>query len=235
MTMSTLDPQRSTIAQVWNFKGDADEYEALLHRTARAFPRSTPVMICWGVDLLTKTPWWVIPLFWYPLCISAVITGIELGASSWTAVAGVSVWPVLEYVMHRFIFHHKPGTRVSRTLSYSLHGLHHAFPNDKYRLVLPVTLSVPWSFLYMFVCMQAMSPPAALTFTAGTATSYATYDILHYVIHHMHRVRRWRLFAAAKHRHINLHHMRNWDADYGITTGVVDSVIHHINRRRDYK
>ena len=228
MAMTTLDPQRSTVAQVWHFKGDAHEYEALLHRTARAFPRATPVMFCWGLDVFTKTPWWVVPLFWVPLSLSVMTTGVnELGASPWAVVAGIAVWPVLEYIMHRWVFHAIPGNRVTRMLLYAMHGMHHAFPGDRYRLVLPLTLSIPWAFLYLLACALVVSTPVALVFTAGTALAYTGYDVQHYVIHHMRSVRRWRLFAAAKRRHINQHHMGNWDANYGITSGAIDAIARH--------
>ena len=147
------------------------------------------------------------------------------GASSWAAVAGIAVWPVLEYVMHRWVFHATPRNKVSRVLLYAMHGMHHAFPGDRYRLVLPLTLSVLWAGMYMLACTWFMSSPTALVFTAGTASAYALYDVTHYVIHHMHTVRRWRVFAAAKQRHINRHHMGDdWDANFGITTGALDAV-----------
>jgi hypothetical protein len=223
MPLSTLDPRRSTVAQVWRFAGDAEEYEALLRRTARAFPRATPVMLCWGVDVLTKCPWWLVPLFWGPLSLAMMATGVgDHGVSPWVVAGGVGAWPAIEYILHRFVFHHVPRSRVSRVLLYMLHGCHHAFPGDPLRLVLPLTMSVPWAFALLLCASLAMPVPCAMVLTGAIAAAYTAYDVTHYVVHHMTRVRRWRLFAYAKQRHINQHHMGDWNSSYGITSGAVD-------------
>ena len=225
MPLSTLDPRRSTVAQVWRFAGDAEEYEALLRRTARAFPRATPVMLCWGVDVLTKSPWWLVPLFWGPLSLAMIATGLERGVSSWVVVAGMGAWPLIEYFLHRFVFHHVPRSRAGRVLSFMLHGVHHAFPGDPLRLVLPLPVSVTWAFVFLICASLAMPVPTATVLIGSVAAAYMGYDVTHYVVHHASRVRRWRLFASAKQRHINQHHMGDWSSSYGITSGAVDALV----------
>ena len=50
----------------------------------------------------------------------------------------------VEYMMHRFLFHgeqywmqHVPKNSFFYLAHFMLHGIHHAFPQDKHRLVLP--------------------------------------------------------------------------------------------------
>ena len=64
-----------------------------------------------------------------------------------TMVVGVNTFFFWEYMLHRFLFHgehgwmeYVPKTRLFYWLHFMLHGLHHAFPQDKHRLVLPPML-----------------------------------------------------------------------------------------------
>lgn len=56
---------------------------------------------------------------------------------------GIFSFTLLEYVLHRFVFHSEkmlPNNRVIRYLHYALHGIHHTLPNDPDRLVYPPVL-----------------------------------------------------------------------------------------------
>lgn len=60
---------------------------------------------------------------------------------SW--IVGCIVWTILEYVLHRFLFHldyYLPDHNVAIFLHFLLHGVHHYLPMDKLRLVMPPTL-----------------------------------------------------------------------------------------------
>ncbi len=55
-----------------------------------------------------------------------------------TCLTGVLLWTLTEYLLHRFLFHMKPkDTFESKARLFLMHGYHHEFPNDKYRLVAP--------------------------------------------------------------------------------------------------
>src|SRR5437016_611095 len=60
---------------------------------------------------------------------------------------GVLLWTLLEYVIHRYVFHYEPKTRVGKRLHYVIHGVHHDFPNDGRSLVMPPSISGPLAFL----------------------------------------------------------------------------------------
>jgi hypothetical protein len=42
------------------------------------------------------------------------------------AAAGIAVWTLTEYLMHRYAFHFVPRTRAGVALAYLSHGVHHA-------------------------------------------------------------------------------------------------------------
>src|SRR3954471_6183123 len=50
-------------------------------------------------------------------------------------VFGVLVWTLLEYVIHRSLFHSEPKPRIGKLLHFIMHGVHHDYPNDATRLV----------------------------------------------------------------------------------------------------
>ena len=40
-------------------------------------------------------------------------------------VFGVLIWTLLEYVVHRYVFHYEPKSRAGKTLHFIIHGVHH--------------------------------------------------------------------------------------------------------------
>ncbi len=57
---------------------------------------------------------------------------------------GIAFWTLGENVGHRFLFHGEdywmkyiPNNKEIRTFHFLIHGIHHAFPMDRYRLVFP--------------------------------------------------------------------------------------------------
>lgn len=68
-----------------------------------------------------------------------------------TFLIGVFSFTLLEYVLHRFVFHSEkwlPNNRIIRYLHYTLHGIHHTLPNDPDRLVYPPIL---FTFTYLIL------------------------------------------------------------------------------------
>jgi hypothetical protein len=93
-------------------------------------------------------------------------------------LAGLFIWSLLEYVAHRASFHHAPSSRLQLAFGYLMHGVHHAYPDDSRRWVMPLGVTVPIAtVLYLLVGRLA---PAAF---AGFLHGYLTYDLLHYFIH----------------------------------------------------
>ena len=58
-----------------------------------------------------------------------------------------SAWSLAEYLLHRFVFHFEPDTRWGRRLHFIIHGVHHDYPHDPMRLVMPPSVSVPLAIL----------------------------------------------------------------------------------------
>src|SRR6201984_814382 len=96
---------------------------------------------------------------------------------------GVLSWTLLEYIIHRYVFHYEPKSRLGKRLHFIIHGVHHDYPNDARRLVMPPSISVPLAFLFygLFFLIFGSLAPAVF---AGLVFGYVCYDMLHYATHH---------------------------------------------------
>src|SRR5438093_4070407 len=130
-----------------------------------------------------------IPLILYlPVIVYMLYVSLRQRQLSFVAVValfllGVLLWTLIEYLIHRYVFHYEPKTRVGKRLHYVIHGVHHDYPNDARRLVMPPSISVPLAFLFyaIFLLIFWRLTPAVF---AGLVFGYVCYDMLHYATHH---------------------------------------------------
>ena len=133
---------------------------------------------------------------------------------------GVLMWTLLEYVVHRYVFHYEPKTRPGKMLHFIIHGVHHDYPNDASRLVLPPVISVPMAVLLYFLftfTFRGYAPPIS----AGFALGYVCYDMIHYATHHFAMKNRVGLWL--KHYHLR-HHYKEDEAGFGVSSPLWDYV-----------
>ena len=57
--------------------------------------------------------------------------------SALLTLAGIGIWTLTEYWLHRLVFHWEPDNAFGRRMHFIIHGIHHDHPNDKLRLVMP--------------------------------------------------------------------------------------------------
>lgn len=159
---------------------------------------------------------------------SAVLDSAE---KAWYVVplgvfVGWFVWTFVEYTMHRFIFHYHPKTERLKRVFFVMHGVHHAQPMCKTRLVMPPAISVPvalvFFLLFQFLTVRVLGAPEWLNpVFGGFIGGYLVYDLMHYSIHHS-SVRSGIFFA------IRTHHLRHHGAcsfmRYGVTFSLWDHV-----------
>src|SRR5512138_962637 len=74
-----------------------------------------------------------------PLVRGGSFAGLVLPA----LLIGLFLWTFAEYTLHRFLFHYKPRSPRQERIFFLFHGIHHAQPQVKTRLVMPFPVSVP--------------------------------------------------------------------------------------------
>lgn len=166
------------------------------------------------------------PLLYLPvvaICLVLAIGRDDLAVPSVIGIflLGLASWTLAEYLLHRFVFHFEPDTRWGRRLHFIIHGVHHEYPHDPMRLVMPPSVSVPLAILVFLLFRLLVGPVWSLPFFAGFLVGYLFYDMTHFHIHH-HRSDN-RLSLALRRYHYR-HHFQQSDRGYGVTSSLWDRV-----------
>lgn len=137
-------------------------------------------------------------------------------------VLGLVTWTLAEYWLHRLIFHWTKDTPRGRRIHFLLHGVHHDFPNDKDRLVMPLLTSAPLAVIFytLFYVLLGGVKYAEPVY-AGFALGYLCYDGTHYAVHHFKQSSRIGRFLK---RHHMLHHHADHDGGFGVSSPLWDIV-----------
>ncbi len=157
----------------------------------------------------------------YPLVILALLAFQLMRAGAWRfwalggfVLAGIAIWTLFEYLLHRYVLHHVP-------IVHDMHEAHHADP--------AALVGTPsWLSLLMFLVGALLpswwglgsAPASALT--AGMMFGYLCYVGVHHVTHHW-RLRPGSVLYRLKHRHAR-HHFAKTPGNFGVTTPFWDMV-----------
>lgn len=149
----------------------------------------------------------------------------EIGVLAYLAwvLMGLFVWSVTEYVLHRFIFHYHPSSNFGKKLHFIFHGVHHDFPKDRLRLVMPPIVSIPLALGFFLLYRLFIPTPGLYAFFGAFLTGYLIYDMFHYAIHHLDV--KGKLWNALKTHHLK-HHYVDPNKGYGVSSPLWDVIIH---------
>ncbi|MBI5326554.1 MAG: sterol desaturase family protein [Ignavibacteriae bacterium] len=170
---------------------------------------------------------WSVPLFLYVpiVCFflfkTIFINQLSLFNLSSLFVLGMIFWSILEYFLHRFVFHYEPKSETGKKLSFIMHGIHHAYPNDSKRLVMPPSISVPLGIFFYFLTVYIFGSQHQSPFYAGLVSGYLCYDMMHYAVHHS--AIRNKFFLKIKSNHMK-HHYQVPGKGYGVSQPLWDYV-----------
>jgi sterol desaturase/sphingolipid hydroxylase (fatty acid hydroxylase superfamily) len=136
--------------------------------------------------------------------------------ASWLAVAafGLALWTLVEYFIHRVIFHNVPFFR-------TLHNAHHK--NPKALIDSPIWTSLTVVFVIVLApSVWFFGSHLGTAFAFGMTLGYFSYSIIHHAMH-FRSFRHDSYFYRAKHRHA-LHHYSEAEGNFGVTTPFWDYV-----------
>ncbi len=159
-----------------------------------------------------------------------VSRGLAAGVSLWYVpvafVIGLFLWSLSEYLGHRFIFHFEPRTPRQEKIIFLFHGIHHAQPQCKTRLVMPLPVSIPMAFIFfgLFYLVVGRLIGASLRvypLFSGFIIGYLAYDLIHYATHHFPMRSRYLRYLK---RHHMRHHYKTPDKRYGVSSPLWDIV-----------
>ena len=174
-----------------------------LTRTHIAFP----LTIFYGVGFLAFFG----SLVWIGIGVVPAISLFLVGAFFFTLV---------EYLVHRYLYHMEADTPRKARLQYLFHGIHHDHPRDKKRLALPPLMSVLVAAMFVGLFRLLMGT-YGYAFGGGFMTGYATYLLAHYAIH-VYSPPKNALGAIWKHH--NLHHFVGDTGAFGVSSPLWDHI-----------
>lgn len=156
----------------------------------------------------------------------AVAPGAGWGHIPAGFLLGIFIWTFTEYTLHRFLFHYEPKTERQEKIFFLFHGVHHAQPQLKTRLVMPPVLSIPLAFLfyglfYGVVAVLLGGPPWVAPLFSGFVVGYLIYDMTHYATHHF--PMRSGYLKYLKRYHM-MHHYKTPNQRFGVSSPLWDFV-----------
>lgn len=170
--------------------------------------------------------WKIIPTIWLPIVAALLFLGAGplglgwLAAPLW-ALLGVVGWTLLEYVLHRFVFHWEPRSSFGRKVHFLAHGIHHLDPWDPTRLVFPPLAGLGIAGLIYLALWAALPTPIATALMAGILLGYIVYDLSHYYTHHARPKAKYGKYLKAWHL---AHHHRWWTRMFGVSSPFWDLI-----------
>jgi sterol desaturase/sphingolipid hydroxylase (fatty acid hydroxylase superfamily) len=165
-------------------------------------------------------------LFWGPIAgflLWRSITVHDLPATGLFAIGALAlfVWTLTEYCLHRFVFHFPAQSRVGKYLVFLFHGVHHATPRDKTRLVMPPAGGILLLIVLYQVFRLIVPAPWIEPFLAFFLVGYLAYDYIHYATHHF--PMRSKLLHFLKVYHLQ-HHYGAKGLRFGVSSPIWDRV-----------
>ncbi|WP_295654078.1 sterol desaturase family protein [uncultured Mucilaginibacter sp.] len=189
-------------------------------------PESTRMFKSDLLEALSKVQFFVPLIIYVPVIIyllyKAIFT-VQLGAATIALlmISGLFVWTFVEYILHRFVFHFVPKQKWALRLHFIFHGVHHDYPNDLKRLVLPPSASIPLATGFYFLFNALLPQYYVYAFFPAFIGGYLVYDMTHYAIHHFNF--KSGLWKRIKQHHM-LHHYQDPTKGYGVSSDLWDRV-----------
>lgn len=178
------------------------------------------------LESLTKIHYSVPLIFWIPVIIYFIRKSYVYGEMSVSSIilyfiGGLIFWTFAEYVLHRWIFHFHPKSAFGKRIHFIFHGVHHDYPKDRLRLVMPLSASIPMAAIIYLLFYLFIPEFILASFFAGFLLGYLIYDECHYAMHHANF--KSGLFKRIKDHHM-LHHYADPEKGFGVSSYIWDVI-----------
>lgn len=108
-THKFLDLNKPLLLQVWNGGFSKKFYLEQVHRPRHYKGGASAPLFGNFLEPLSLTPWWVVPTLWLPCIAYGTYLSVQgLGSAATTSaywVLGLCIWTLVEYGLHRCLFH----------------------------------------------------------------------------------------------------------------------------------
>lgn len=176
------------------------------------------------LEILTKTKLWIIAVLY--TIVASFFLGVYLlfyHGGVLSAIGffslGFLLWTLGEYLMHRFLYHKIHDASYDSGFQYVFHGIHHQYPSDEERIILPPIpgLAIAGLFLGFFYLTMGHF---GFAFGAGFLMGYLVYISIHWMVHNKPVPEKFNFWWT----HHNIHHYQQHDKAFGVSTPIWDIV-----------
>ncbi len=174
----------------------------------------------------------IVPLLlWSPIIVYLFYRAVEfknLNASELglSFMSGIFLWTLVEYSLHRLVFHWEPQHGLGKYFVFLFHGLHHDDPQDPTRLVMPPVPAILIVTL-LWLLFSVLFPYQYLDALMGAfLIGYLCYDYIHYATHHFTMTSK--IGKYLKKYHLQ-HHYSGESSKYGVSSPFWDYVFGTVN------
>jgi sterol desaturase/sphingolipid hydroxylase (fatty acid hydroxylase superfamily) len=167
---------------------------------------------------------WLLPVI--GIALLAVTKQYEGNGGIWSLLwllpLGILLWTLLEYVLHRFVFHLRARNATLRGILDTLHQNHHADPRDiRFLLVQPAYALVISAVIASGIVAITGKPFWMAGLMCGIWAGFLAYETVHYRVHLSSSETGWIRKRRRAHFH---HHFSNARRCFGVTTSLWDHV-----------
>ena len=191
-------------------------------------PRQGQIFANPVLEYFTKAPPIVSVVIYLIILFSLLFTGyqVKVVSSAWYGLlifsGAVFFWTFFEYFFHKYINHldeYFPESEMAKKIAYSIHGIHHEYPRDKERLIMP---PVPGLLILsiLFGIFWIIMGEYLFIFFPGFITGYLLYTFVHYSIHKTPVPS----YLKIQYRHHAIHHYKYPNKAFGVSTTLWDRV-----------
>ncbi len=154
-------------------------------------------------------------LYW-----SATYTSLSVPVTVAMFFIGTLAFTLVEYAMHRFLFHMDAKTERTKQMRYIMHGVHHDYPKDKDRLAMPPLASLTIATILLFGFRLIMQD-YVFAFLPGFLIGYAGYLFVHFIVH---AYRPPKNIFKVLWVHHGIHHYKDQAKAFGVSSPLWDYI-----------
>jgi sterol desaturase/sphingolipid hydroxylase (fatty acid hydroxylase superfamily) len=172
-------------------------------------------------------------VFWIPIGLGvlgyALVNGVTTVVNTVALFPlGFLTWQVLEYFIHKKVFHWQGVGPISRRFHDIVHGFHHKYPDDDSRLVMPLAVSIGLASAIGGGLYFLHRPEVTVPFWTGLLFGYLWYDFLHWSTHFRKPLTRWGKKLRSHHMS---HHFADHETNFGISHRWLDRLMGTLKTR----
>jgi dihydroceramide fatty acyl 2-hydroxylase len=152
---------------------------------------------------------------------AASVYDVPLARIGLQVFVGYLLWTLVEYWLHRLVFHLPVVGPKTARLNFLIHGVHHEYPWDETRLVFPAAASAGLCVITYAAFRAVLGVESMYGPFAGFVLGYVIYDEVHWYVHARRPTSQLGRWLRREHF---LHHFKDSGTRFGVSCPWLDYV-----------